>query len=119
MLNGIEYTLTFLKDVTFGVLYEQIKAQDQLKRMINKTLQQKIQMPLQTIARTCETVVATDELKEFELMIGNSKLSCQMDQMFLHCKLVMLRLDDMQDIVLMIDGKFRKRSNFFEFDKTF
>ena len=38
MLNGIEYTLTFLKDVTFGVLYEQIKAQDQLKRMINKTL---------------------------------------------------------------------------------
>ena len=53
MLNGVEYTLTFLKDVTFGVLYEQIKAQDHLKRMINKTLQQKIQMPLQTIVTTC------------------------------------------------------------------
>jgi hypothetical protein len=39
--------------------------------------------------------------------------------MSLHCKLVMLRLDDMQDLVLMIDGKFRKRSNFFEFEKTF
>ena len=30
-----------------------------------------------------------------------------------------MRLDDMQDLALMIDGKFRKRSNFFEFDKTF
>jgi hypothetical protein len=38
--------------------------------------------------------------------------------MSLHCKLVMLRLDDMQDLALMIDGKFRKRSNFFEFENT-
>jgi hypothetical protein len=42
-----------------------------------------------------------------------------MMQMSVHCKLVMLKLDDMQDLVLMIDGKFRKRSNFFEFDNTF
>ena len=63
MINGNEFTLTFLKDITFGVLYEQIKAQDHLKRMINKTLQQKIQMPLQTIASTCKDVVKTDELK--------------------------------------------------------
>ena len=27
-LNGKMHTLTFLKDVTFGVLYEQIKSQD-------------------------------------------------------------------------------------------
>ena len=63
-------------------------------------------------------MVTTDELRKFELMIGNAKLSSQMDQMSLHCKLVMLRLDDMQDLALMMDGKFRKRSNFFEFDKT-
>lgn len=63
MINGNEFTLTFLKDITFGVLYEQIKAQDHLKRMINKTLQQKIQMPLQTIASTCKDVVKTDELR--------------------------------------------------------
>ena len=63
-------------------------------------------------------MVTTDELRKFELMIGNSKLSSQMDQMSLHCKLVMLRLDDMQDLALMIDGKFRKRSNFFEFENT-
>jgi len=48
--------LTFLKDVTFGVLYEQIKAQDQLKKMVNNTLKQKIGWPLQTIVRICEAV---------------------------------------------------------------
>lgn len=42
MINGKQFTLTFLKDITFGVLYEQIKAQDHLKKMVNKTLSQKI-----------------------------------------------------------------------------
>lgn len=42
-----------------------------------------------------------------------------MDQMQFHCQLVMLRLDDMQDLVLMIDGKFKKRSNFFDLSKLF
>ena len=27
-LNGKNYTLTFFRDVTFGVLYEQVKARD-------------------------------------------------------------------------------------------
>ena len=45
-LSNKPHVLTFLKDVTFGVLYEQIKAQDNLKRMVNNTLQQKIGWPL-------------------------------------------------------------------------
>ena len=30
--------ITFFKDITFGVLYEQIKAQQELKNMVNNTL---------------------------------------------------------------------------------
>ena len=38
MINGQRHTLTFLKDITFGVLYDQIKSQEELKNMINNTL---------------------------------------------------------------------------------
>ena len=76
-------------------------------------------MPLQTIVATCDTVVKTDELKKFELLIGHAGLSSKMELMACHCQLVMLRLDDMQDLALMIDGKFKKRSNFFDFHETF
>ena len=34
-INNKDHILIFLRDVTFGVLYEQIKAKDSLKRMIN------------------------------------------------------------------------------------
>ena len=57
------HTLTFLKDVTFGVLYEQIKSQDQVKRWLNPTLQQKIYMPLQQIESHCKQVVASEPLR--------------------------------------------------------
>jgi hypothetical protein len=33
-INDEEYTLTFFKDITFGVLYEQMKAQEELKNMV-------------------------------------------------------------------------------------
>ena len=45
-INDEPQTLTFFKDITFGVLYEQIKAQDQLKGMLDNTLQNKIGNPL-------------------------------------------------------------------------
>ena len=45
-INDEEYILTYFKDITFGVLYEQIKAKEELKNMIHSTLQQKIAIPL-------------------------------------------------------------------------
>lgn len=87
--------------------------------MINQTLKQKIQMPLWTIVRTCQTAIKMDELKQFELMKGDNKISSSMDQMSFHCQLVSLKLDDMQDLALMIDDKFKKRSSFFDFSKAF
>ena len=63
--------------------------------MITSTLKQKIAMPLQTIIKTCQTFIKSEELQKFELMIGHAKISKQMKQMTTYCKLITLRLDDM------------------------
>ena len=55
-INDEEYTLTFFKDITFGVLYEQVKAQEELKNMIHSTLQQKISIPLQACVKSCQNL---------------------------------------------------------------
>ena len=49
-------------------------------------------MPLYTISGACQKMVESEELKKFELAIGNNKISLQMGQMQTHCQLVMLRL---------------------------
>ena len=73
--------------------------------MITSTLKQKIALPLQTIIKTCQTFMKSEDLQKFELMIGHAKISNQMKQMTDYCKLVSLRLDDMQDMVLITDHK--------------
>ena len=85
MINGQMFTVTFFKDITFGVLFEQIKAKEHLKKMINMTLKQKIQMPLWTIINACQSMVNSDELKRFEVARGNKKISSQMNLMQNHC----------------------------------
>ena len=37
-INGIIYAATFFKDITFSVLYEQMRAQDQFKKLFTDTL---------------------------------------------------------------------------------
>ena len=85
MINGQLFTVTFFKDITFGVLFEQIKAKEHLKKLINVTLKQKIQMPLWTIINACQGMVDSDELKRFELARGNKKISSQMNLMQNQC----------------------------------
>ena len=41
-VNDTEYVATFFKDITFGVLYEQIKAQESFKNVITRTIQSKL-----------------------------------------------------------------------------
>ena len=65
-INDEPQTLTFFKDITFGVLYEQIKAQDQLKGMLDNTLQNKIGNPLQSVVKTCQSVLQSQQLVMFE-----------------------------------------------------
>ena len=65
-INDEEYILTYFKDITFGVLYEQIKAKEELKNMIHSTLQQKIAIPLQACIASCETFKNSRELQIIE-----------------------------------------------------
>ena len=41
-----------MNDVTFGVLYEQVKASEQLKIMINNLINARIGKPLETLINT-------------------------------------------------------------------
>ena len=61
-LNDEAHTLTFIKDITFGVLYEQIKAQQELRSTVNTTLRKKIGTPLQTIINQCQSVISSKQL---------------------------------------------------------
>ena len=45
--------LLLFKDVTFGVLYEQIKAKEELQNMTDNTIYQKVCVPLKTVVKTC------------------------------------------------------------------
>ena len=60
------HTLTVIKDITFGVLYEQIKAQQNLKSLVNITLKKKIGHPLQSITNYCSQILEGHHIKEFE-----------------------------------------------------
>lgn len=55
-----------------------------------------------------------EELQKFEKNIGNSKISKQMKQMTTYCKLVSLRLDDMQDMDLITENKLVERTSQFD-----
>jgi hypothetical protein len=54
----------FFKDVTFGVLYEQIKANQKLQTMISDTLSYKLSEPLDTLLSSCEHIEDNEEIKK-------------------------------------------------------
>ena len=56
MINDKPEKIIFFKDVTFGVLYEQIKASQKLSNIINETMNQKIGVPLTALVKTCESI---------------------------------------------------------------
>ena len=48
--NEEPVTITFFKDITFGILYEQMMAQDDLQKIITNNLDQKIGSKLKKIS---------------------------------------------------------------------
>jgi hypothetical protein len=65
-INDELHVLTIIKDITFGVLYEQIKAQRNLKSIVNTTLKKKIGVPLQAVVNSCQNLIEGEQLKIFE-----------------------------------------------------
>ena len=51
-----------MNDVTFGVLYEQVKASQQLKVMINNLINYRIGKPLETLINTSNIIESNQEL---------------------------------------------------------
>ena len=56
-INDELYTLTFMKDITFGVLNDQIKAQEDLRNIINNNIQTKIGVPLKAVVQSCQSLL--------------------------------------------------------------
>lgn len=57
-------TVTYFKDITFGILYEQVKYQSQLERMLTETFQRKVTVPLNTIRQNFEVIENSKELEK-------------------------------------------------------
>jgi len=49
-LNEEAVTITFFKDITFGILYEQMTAQDDIKKILTNHLDQKIGQKLKKLS---------------------------------------------------------------------
>lgn len=64
--NEEPVTITFFKDITFGVLYEQIKAQDELQSVITNNLDKKIGLKLKKISLNVENLMKDKQLIKFE-----------------------------------------------------
>ena len=56
MINDKPEKILFFRDVTYGVLYEQIKASQKLSNIINETMNMKIGVPLTALVKTCESI---------------------------------------------------------------
>jgi hypothetical protein len=61
-INDQECVMTFIKDITFGVIHEQVKARERLKNIVVGTLKKNIDEPLTSLISNCEVLKDSDEL---------------------------------------------------------
>ena len=103
-INDEPHVLTLFKDITFGVLYEQIKAKESLQNMIDNTLYQKICVPLKTVVKTCMNLEQSQDLNLFEQQYQKSKeynLRFKLGSMRRYSELIVYRLNDIRDWQLL------------------
>ena len=92
--------MTFARDIRFGVLYEQLKAKENLKNMINNTFQRMICRPLQNVVSSCKRIQNSKDLKlfeEFRLNKHKYNLREQLGRMMMQSEFIILKSNDMQD----------------------
>ena len=70
--NEQPVTITFFKDITFCVLYEQIKAQDELQGVITNNLDKKIGQKLKMISGNVKKLMGEQQLIDFEKTYTNT-----------------------------------------------
>lgn len=66
MVNDKIEKLLFFRDVTFGILYESMKASENLQNLINDTINTRIGIPLNTLVRTVARIEDPEKLLKIE-----------------------------------------------------
>lgn len=106
---------TFFKDITFSVLYEQMRAQDQFKKLFTDTLQSKLWQPIESMVRSCEELRKSEKLRQFERESDEENtLSSTLSQAIIQSKSSLFRLLDIRDWLDFFDGTLSVRN--FRFD---
>ena len=111
MFNFEQHTIVFIKDITFGVLYEQICAKDKLNHIVYNTCQQKMGLPLSNIIKSCNRLANSKELMQIEQKQGGqSNLRNELNVMKIHSKSIIMQFKDMNDWQKLQSGKFVRKN---------
>ena len=110
------------KDITWGVLFEQQKAKEQLQNLLDKAAYQKIRKPLENVVQTCMSLENSKNLKMFENFIHQSKtedstLRTKLEIMRKESELIIYRFKDMRDWTTLSRGSFTKSLEAFTLDR--
>jgi signal transduction histidine kinase len=109
--DGEDAFIVYFKDVTFGVLYEQIKAQKSFQEIINATISHEMRNPLNSIISNCSLLESDPTLNEkARKKVNTMKISCNLLTSFLH---------DLIDWTQIKLDKFNKKSERFNIRQTF
>ena len=83
--DGEDAYIVYFKDVTFGVLYEQIKAQKSFQEIINATISHEMRNPLNSIISNCTLLEQDPNLQDkASKRLNVIKISCNLLTSFLH-----------------------------------
>ena len=113
--------MAYFKDVTFGVLYEQIKGKELLQNMIDSTLYNKLSRPLEIVVDMCQNFERSSELIKFEQSLNlhqDQLLSTKLCSIIYQSQLMIFRLKDMRDWSLLNRCAFNKNIVKFEMYHT-
>ena len=109
--DGEDAYIVYFKDVTFGVLYEQIKAQKSFQEIINATISHEMRNPLNSIISNCSLLEGDSNLNEKQRKrLKTMRISCNLLTSFLH---------DLIDWTQIKLGKFNKKVEYFNIRSTF
>jgi signal transduction histidine kinase len=109
--DGEDAFIVYFKDVTFGVLYEQIKAQKSFQEIINATISHEMRNPLNSIISNCSLLESDPSLTEkVKKRLNTMKISCNLLTSFLH---------DLIDWTQIKLDKFNKKTEHFNIRQTF
>ena len=109
--DGEDAFIVYFKDVTFGVLYEQIKAQKSFQEIINATISHEMRNPINSIISNCSLLENDPSLSE--------KAKSRLKTVNVSCNLLTSFLHDLIDWTQIKLGKFNQKITQFDLKEMF